>query len=124
MYVLPFKCMNVKSWDEAVEKYPAFADEKRLSLFLEVKIRNKDGLTQPFKNYCQAALAGKQSDSVSLNGSTGHFIATPYTATSKENLVQQLPNYQGANLYLAGNIKKMRKLTHHSTTQLRIYQNF
>ena len=102
----------MKEWDEAVEAYTDYTSEDKLKIFLKVKMRTKEGLTQPFKDYCQAAIESvsrKDSEvSIDLEGCAGCFLSLPYTRITKEELLSAKPSYQGAALVIAGNWKLVR----------------
>ena len=108
------RCVNLKEWEEAQAKYPHFADEKRLSIFLNTRIKGKDGIVKPFRDYCQAALdsAGKSQSmpkhSVQWKNSTGNLIEKPYFEATKEDVLEAVPTFQGSSLIVLGNIAQVR----------------
>ena len=105
------RCVNMKEWNKAVEVYPNYASEDKLKVFFKVKMKTKEGLTQPFKDYCRAALdsvSRKDSEnSVDMGGCAGYFISSPYTKSTKEALLSAMPSYQGSTFIIAGNCKQV-----------------
>ena len=108
------RCVNVKEWEEAQVRYPHFANEERLNIFLNMKIKGKDGIAKPFRDYCQAALnsvtKGKTmpKHSVHWKNSVGNFIEKPYHQATKDDLMEAIPTFQGSSLIVLGNIVQVR----------------
>ena len=97
--------MNLKSWEEAAAKYPRYTTEEAMARLQTMKIRDKNGLTKPFKDFCQAAVNSSPQDigPVNVKGSKAYFVPTPYSALTKEAILQGMPDFQGASLIISGN---------------------
>ena len=83
-------------------RYPHFANEKRLNIFLNMQIKGKDGIAKPFRDYCQAALDSvakgntMPKHSVHWKNSVGNFIKKPYHQATKDDLMEAIPTFQGS----------------------------
>ena len=103
------RCVNLKSWDEAETKYPGYARDEALEKFLTIKIRDKNGLTDIFKEFCQAAVnsLNKESPEITVNGSKVYFVQTPYTEFTKDTISEAMPSFKGAALIISGDCKQV-----------------
>ena len=69
------------------------------------KIRVKNGLTDIFKELCQASvnsLNNENSSEITVNGSKVYFVQTPYTEFTKDTISEAMPSFKGAALIISG----------------------
>lgn len=98
------RCTNTRNWDEAVDRFGAFADEGRLAQFVHLSFQKQ--IPDPFRNYCQAALSSEHPTAVDCftvarNGAQGYVLhANPTTLTAAQ-IKAAVNSYTGAHLIVA-----------------------
>ncbi len=91
------KLTNVSCWDEAVEKFPQFANEQRLSKFLGIDVRKT--VPKPFADFCRQAKRFPDSATAStlltIHGNTCNVMITTPTQVGGSILRNIHPVFQG-----------------------------
>ena len=99
--------MSKKTWEEARQCYPHYADEETLKKFLALPLKGKT-VPQAFRDYCQAALDEEELSenplsgrTIRRNGHSAHFLEGSYRTVSVKDLQSQVGTFHGAHLLLA-----------------------
>ena len=106
------KTTNCTIWDEAQEKYPAYASEEKLWQFGSLNF--KAGLPSVFRDYCQSAInsvtscPSSESTCIYSNESRMNFLHGSLTNFTGVEVAKKIPTFTGGNLVL-GHFKKVCK---------------
>ena len=97
------RCTNTQSWDEAVSRFGAFADEGRLAQFTCLNFHKQ--IPEPFRDYCQSALNSENPTAVDCytvakEGTSGYVLQADTTSLTAARIKQAISCYMGANLII------------------------
>ena len=101
------KITNSKSWDDAQNNFPKFANEDRLHQFTSLTWTND--VPQLFTTYCQGAVDSKKDSPSSPNvhclehenGCRTTLIRCDWKAVTQTMVTASCPGFQGGNLLIA-----------------------
>ena len=99
------RCTNTADWENAAAKFPKFADEEKLREFCKLNLKSKDGVPQPFRNYCQSALDSINNktnlpSSVERNGVKAYFLEGSYRNITGQMILKEIATFSGAGLIM------------------------
>ncbi len=96
---------NVESWEEAAEKFPAFATHEQLDRFRDVDIRKT--IPKTFTDFCQRAKNSSDTLSSStgsamivIKGASAIVVVSPLVNVTGSLLRSSDPAFQGANIVI------------------------
>ena len=109
------KLTNVESWDQAVDKFPAFATDDQLNRFLGIDIRKT--IPKAFVSFCQRAKSYLADDaspasSIIVNGASVNVLVTEISVISGNMIRKANPSFEGAHLVITSHSENMESIAY------------
>ena len=101
------RCTSSRSWDDAVNKFPTFAVEDRLTRFTTMDFCHS--IPEVFKVYCQSAISSQiptQANVQVVDGVCVVLVKRALSTTSSQEIMKVDAAYTGAQLIL-GKVPKV-----------------
>lgn len=109
------KLTNVESWDQAVDKFPAFATDDQLNRFLGIDIRKT--IPKAFVSFCQRAKSYSADDaspasSIVVNGASVNVLVTEISVILGNMIRKANPSFEGAHLVITTHSENMESIAY------------
>ncbi len=109
------KLTNVESWDQAVDKFPAFATDDQLNQFLGIDIRKT--IPKAFVSFCQRAKSYSADDaspasSIVVNCASVNVLVTEISVISGKMIRKANPSFEGAHLVITSHSENMESIAY------------